>query len=370
MPKLEPAGITQKISLSQIIETGNVRKEYQDIEELAQSIKDSGLMQPIVVKRTNITDTGIQQYELIAGHRRKRAFEYLCSKGDDFNMIDAVIKTGDTLTLQLIENIQRSDLTATEREQGVAEMLTAGVSQREIAAKLAKTEQWVSKHIAAYRIRMLLQRQNIDTEQYETTTLNLFRTIPEADLKPLIEKTAVLGGTRAAAESVIRAYKNSAVQPEPPEAETHIDAEHSAEPATIIPAVNNTIDKEPAPSAATPIGTVPEEKNKDEPEQPKTPLCHTQENPQPVQSISKATPERPYSHSEIKSTAIAASEEKIPVADKLISSKFVFGEITAYIKAVQNTIETLESDSAKQLEQAKIEAAYDIIALLHTDTEV
>ena len=64
MPKLEPAGVTQKISLSQIIETGNVRKEYQDIEELAQSIKDSGLMQPIVVKRAGVTDTGTQQYEL------------------------------------------------------------------------------------------------------------------------------------------------------------------------------------------------------------------------------------------------------------------------------------------------------------------
>ena len=74
MPKLEPAGVTQKISLSQIIETGNVRKEYQDIEELAKSIKDSGLMQPIVVKRAGVTDSGIQQYELIAGHRRKRAF--------------------------------------------------------------------------------------------------------------------------------------------------------------------------------------------------------------------------------------------------------------------------------------------------------
>ena len=357
MPKLEPAGVTQKISLSQIIETGNVRKEYQDIEELAQSIKDSGLMQPIVVKRASITDTGIQQYELIAGHRRKRAFEYLCSKGDDFNMIDAVVKTGDTLTLQLIENIQRNDLTAAEREQGVAEMLATGISQQEISSKLAKTEQWVSKHLAAHRVRVLLQQQNIDTEQYETTTLNVFRTVPESDLKPLIEKTAALGGTRAAAEAVIRTYKNSTTQPAKSEPTTHSNTDRSTEPAITTSPVNqttaDTAEKKHIPTAS--LSNIP--------------VSAAKEKNEPAQSFSQAAPKQINSHSEKKSNDAAANEEKIPVADKLISSKFVFAEITAYIKAIENTIKTLNSDSAKLLEQAKIEAAYDIIALLHTDTK-
>ena len=357
MPKLEPTGVTQKISLSQIIETGNVRKEYQDIEELAKSIKDSGLMQPIVVKRAGVTDSGIQQYELIAGHRRKRAFEYLCSKGDDFNMIDAVVKTGDTLTLQLIENIQRNDLTAAEREQGVAEMLATGISQQEISSKLAKTEQWVSKHLAAHRVRVLLQQQNIDTEQYETTTLNVFRTIPESDLKPLIEKTAALGGTRAAAESVIRTYKNSITQPAQSESATHSNTDRSTEPAMITPPVTpttaDTADKKHTPTAS--LSSIP--------------VSAAREKNEPAQSFSQAAPKQIHPHSEKKSNDAAANEEKIPVADKLISSKFVFAEITAYIKAIENTIKTLDSDSAKLLEQAKIEAAYDIIALLHTDTK-
>lgn len=356
MPKLEPAGITQKISLSQIIETGNVRKEYQDIEELAKSIKDSGLMQPIVVKRARVTDTGIQQYELIAGHRRKRAFEYLCSKGDDFNMIDAIIKTGDTLTLQLIENIQRNDLTAAEREQGVAEMLATGISQQEISSKLAKTEQWVSKHLAAHRVRVLLQQQNIDTEQYETTTLNVFRTVPESDLKPLIEKTAALGGTRAAAEAVIRTYKNSTTQPAKSEPTTHSNTDRSTESAIMTPPVTpttvDTADKTHTSTASL----------------SSAPVSAAREKNEPVQSFSQAASKQIHSLSETKSNNIAANEEKIPVADKLISSKFVFAEITAYIKAIENTIKTLDSDSAKLLEQAKIEAAYDIIALLHTDT--
>ena len=306
MPKLEPAGLTQKISLSQIIDTGNVREDYHDIAELAQSIKDNGLMQPVVVKRAGTTPDGIQQYELIAGHRRKKAHEYLCAKGDDFNMIDAVVKTGDKLTLQLIENIQRNDLTAAERENGLAEMLSSGVSQKEIAGKLSKSEQWVSKHLAAYKIRQFLNTQKIDTEKYETSTLNLFRTIPEPDLKTLIEKTESTGGTRAAAETVIREYK--------------------------------------------------EKQNSSE----------TQEIDIPVFKSKKTETLKPNTRETAKINRINYSE-KIEPEDKLLSSKFVFGEIETYIKAVKNKKESLEDETLKTIQQAKMDAAYDIIALLHAN---
>lgn len=315
MPKLEPAGLTQKISLSQIIDTGNVREDYHDIAELAQSIKDNGLMQPVVVKRAGTTPDGIQQYELIAGHRRKKAHEYLCAKGDDFNMIDAVVKTGDKLTLQLIENIQRNDLTAAERESGLAEMLNSGVSQKEIAGKLSKSEQWVSKHLAAYKIRQFLNTQKIDTEKYETSTLNLFRTIPEADLKTLIEKTESAGGTRAAAETVIREYKEKQNP-----TETYTIEKQSETQETNIPATDN----KKAETLKTNI-------------------------PKPAKNYNVN-----YS-------------EKIEPEDKLLSSRFVFGEIETYIKAVKHKKESLEDETLKTIQQAKMDAAYDIVALLHAN---
>ncbi len=315
MPKLEPAGLTQKISLSQIIDTGNVREDYHDIAELAQSIKDNGLMQPVVVKRAGTTPDGIQQYELIAGHRRKKAHEYLCAKGDDFNMIDAVVKTGDKLTLQLIENIQRNDLTAAERENGLAEMLNSGVSQKEIAGKLSKSEQWVSKHLAAYKIRQFLNTQKIDTEKYETSTLNLFRTIPETDLKTLIEKTESAGGTRAAAETVIREYKEKQ-----------------------NPTETYTIEKQ----------------------------TETQEIDTPVFKSKKMETLKPNTRETAKINRVNYSE-KIEPEDKLLSSKFVFGEIETYIKAVKNKKESLEDETLKTIQQAKMDAAYDIIALLHAN---
>lgn len=322
MPKIEPAGLTQKISLSQIIETGNVREDYRDIEELAQSIKDNGLMQPIVVKRAGLSPDGIPQYELIAGNRRKRAFEYLCSKGDDFTMIDAVIKTGDKLSLQLIENIQRSDLTAAERENGVAEMLKTGITQREIAAKLAKSEQWVSKHLASHKIRTFLAQKNINTE-CETNILNMFRTIPENDLPALIAKTEQQGGTRTAAEKVLSAYK----QNRNPQEETEQPPPSEDHPL-----------KEAAPH---PLATESDRQ---------APAVHNN----PAQNKTSAVPHK------------SPETERTIEPDKTLNAKDVFCEINAYILSIKNKIASISDTEACTLQNAKIEAAYDIIALLHT----
>ena len=352
MAKIESSGRTQKISLSQIIETGNVREDYRDIEELAQSIKDNGLMQPIVVKRAGLTSEGVPQFELVAGNRRKRALEHLCSKGDDFSMVDAVIITGDKLTLQLIENIQRSDLTSTERENGVFEMLNTGLSQREIAAKLAKSEQWVSRHLAAHKTRQILTSKGINCE-YETNILTVFRTIPDDDLIPLIEKLEELGGTKAVAEKIVREYKT---------------------PLTLDTGTSETESENLKKNNEEPQALQEEPTIKEEPQtQPmQEPLTSQSKIEDDKSIIAQISTEQKYTHpkKDIKNENPLKGKtiygEEIEPEDKLISSKFVFNQITDYIQAVKNKIETLQDEILKATEQAKIEAAYDIIALLHT----
>jgi ParB-like chromosome segregation protein Spo0J len=58
MPKLTEAGVARKISLSDIIDTGNIREDYQDIEELAASIKQNGQLQPVIVKNAEPAGDG------------------------------------------------------------------------------------------------------------------------------------------------------------------------------------------------------------------------------------------------------------------------------------------------------------------------
>ena len=350
MAKIESSGRTQKISLSQIIETGNVREDYRDIEELAQSIKDNGLMQPIVVKRAGLTSEGVPQFELVAGNRRKRALEFLCSKGDDFSMVDAVVITGDKLTLQLIENIQRSDLTSAERENGVFEMLNTGLSQREIAAKLAKSEQWVSRHLAAHKTRQILTSKGINCE-YETNILTAFRTIPDDDLIPLIEKLEELGGTKIAAEKIVREYKNPLIL-DTGISETELENFKKEEPQPLQeePVIKEEPQPQPMQEPLTSQSKIEDEKSV---------IAQTSTEQEHTYFEKNVKPENP-----LKGKTIY--REEIEPEDKLISSKFVFNQITDYIQAVKNKIGTLQNETLKATEQAKIEAAYDIIALLHT----
>lgn len=73
----------------------------QGISELASSIEQHGLLQPIVVRRREEDD----RYEVVAGERRWRAFQHLGKE-----TIPAILTTGNAEELALIENLQREDL--------------------------------------------------------------------------------------------------------------------------------------------------------------------------------------------------------------------------------------------------------------------
>ena len=141
MPKLPQENIlTRKISLDQIVETGNVRLNYnqEEIENLADSIFRYGLINPISVKFLREDENGIKKYELIAGHRRVRAYKHLCEKGHDYTQITATICHGEKEIVQLVENIQREQLSQIDIETAVKALVTAGMSQKEIAEELSK----------------------------------------------------------------------------------------------------------------------------------------------------------------------------------------------------------------------------------------
>jgi ParB/RepB/Spo0J family partition protein len=217
MPKMEPASLTQKISLAKIIDTGNIREmgkygpnekgEYpEEIRELAESIKTNGQIQPVVVKEAGERD-GEKIYELIAGFRRRAAFEYLRSRGDDYNMINASIITGDKLIIQLVENIQRADLTAREREAGIYQLLESGLKQNEIAAQLSKSKPYISIHISAYKMRLAAENAGIDTKDVETSAFRELLGIPEHNIIPVIDELVRLGGTSAVANRLAKEFK-------------------------------------------------------------------------------------------------------------------------------------------------------------------
>lgn len=219
MPKLTPqSALTFKISLDQIKETGNVRTSYNDekIQELADSIFKYGLINPISVKPLPEDENGIKQYELVAGHRRLRAFRYLCSVGQDYSQITAsVIVKGSKNVLQLIENVQREDLEPVDVETAIKALVTAGMSQKEIAEELSKSLSWVHDRLAGTEVRENAEARGIDTSGMTTKALSQLASVPGEQLSDVINHAKANGGTVKAATDALNDFRtqNNIEQP-------------------------------------------------------------------------------------------------------------------------------------------------------------
>jgi ParB/RepB/Spo0J family partition protein len=198
----------RKIDIAHIVDTGNVRKTYTDIEELAASINEYGLLQPISVKALAPDDQGLPRYELVAGFRRWKAFQLLHEQRKGFALIDVILVTGDKLTLQLVENLQRADLTAQEREQGIALMCESGVPKGDVAKLLSKSMSFVSRNIGAHEIRQVLDDAGINTSDIDTTIIYALHKIAgDKDvLRDAARQLIASGGTKAVAERIVSQY--------------------------------------------------------------------------------------------------------------------------------------------------------------------
>lgn len=201
-----------KIPLSCLKITDNVRMNFDEaeIEELANSIRQNGLMNPITVRPPETDADGNKTYEVIAGGRRIRAHQWLCEHGDDFSLIECCIRTGDKWALQMIENIQRTDLTPREKENAVAKALEEGLSQTQIADKLSKPIQWVSDIVAGAKIRKIADAAGLNTEEITTKTLSQLRSIPADKLQDCLKELIAEGGTYRAATRMMQEEKNPA----------------------------------------------------------------------------------------------------------------------------------------------------------------
>ncbi len=121
------------------------------IEELAQSIKEKGVIQPILVRPTTL-----DQYELIAGERRFRAVKHL-----GLREIPAIIRRvadGDVLEMSIIENIQREELNALEEAKAYRRLVQEfGMSQDLIAERVGKDKTSISNLLRILNLPQKIQ---------------------------------------------------------------------------------------------------------------------------------------------------------------------------------------------------------------------
>ena len=110
------------------------------LEELAQSLRRHGLLQPVVVRQTG------EGYELISGERRWRA-----ARRAGLERIPVLVREADDdamLELALVENVQRQDLNPLEKALGYRDLMTTlELTQEEVAAKVGLQRSTVANHV-------------------------------------------------------------------------------------------------------------------------------------------------------------------------------------------------------------------------------
>lgn len=146
------------------------RVEFDDanLKSLAESIRQYGVLQPLVVTRREVekNDGGLQTiYELIAGERRLRA-----SKLIGLKEVPVVIRVGEQsdqmkLELAIIENLQREDLNAIDRAKALAQLAeTFGLSHNEIGQKVGRSREYVSNSIRLLALPEAIQMAVVGKE--------------------------------------------------------------------------------------------------------------------------------------------------------------------------------------------------------------
>jgi len=136
------------------------RKEFRDEEfqELVTSVREFGVLQPVVVRPRPNATPGTPQYELVMGERRLRA-----SKAAGLATIPAIVKeTADDAMLRdaLLENLHRADLNPIEEAQAYQQLLEDfGVTQEQLAQRIGRSRPQIANTIRLLRLPERIQQR-------------------------------------------------------------------------------------------------------------------------------------------------------------------------------------------------------------------
>jgi len=203
-PDLEPEQL-REIDIDRILPNSHQpRKNFdeQALNELADSIREHGVVQPIVVRAL---EDGF--FQLIAGERRWRA-----SQRAGLTRLPAVIREAEedsALEIALIENLQREDLNPMEEAQAYERLITDfGLTQEEVARRVGKNRATVANMLRLLRLPPEVQqwlRENRLTTGHAKALLSL------SDLDAILESAKkIIQGDYSVrqAEMLVSRYSN------------------------------------------------------------------------------------------------------------------------------------------------------------------
>ena len=170
------------------------------IEELAASIKEKGVIQPIIVRRV---DSG---YELIAGERRWHAAQKAGLKNIPIIVKD--VSPAEVLELALIENIQREDLNPLEEAEAYNRLtLEFGLTQEELASRVGKERSTVANFLRLLKLPDYI-KENMWAEDLSMGHARVLAGIEDPEGQRMVRDTIIKKGLSVReTEALVRRLK-------------------------------------------------------------------------------------------------------------------------------------------------------------------
>lgn len=237
--------------------------DESSLKELADSIKQHGIIQPLVLRR--IAD----KYEIIAGERR-----YKAAMMAGLVSVPAILTTLDdnaSAEVAIVENVQRKDLTAIEEAKSYKALLDKGyMTQEELAKKMGLSQAAVSNKLRLLSLDESVQDAILNNKISERHARSLLKIKDLEEQKKLLNRII---NERLTVRQLEEEIKKMNIVEEPKEEETFI-AEETPQPVTPVTESEPEI-KEP------PIDVPPVEDVKPAP----TPIVEKEETPKPFSNI-------------------------------------------------------------------------------------
>lgn len=177
----------ETIKISEIKVNGNPRRNFSGVDEIAESIKRIGLLQPVTVRRGDNDEV-----VLVDGEQRLRALKKLGRKDAPVHFIEVKDEQGHK-EAQMIANLYRSDLSLIERMRGFSALLEnapAKYNEKVIANKFGLKEAAVKKMIKMVRKINPACDQDLSSGQFDEEDIELLARVPQDYQAAVVKKGA------------------------------------------------------------------------------------------------------------------------------------------------------------------------------------
>jgi ParB family chromosome partitioning protein len=185
---------------------GQPRQHFdaQKIEELAQSIREHGLVEPLVVRRV---PGGGDKLELVAGERRWRALQKAGLR--EALVVVKDVSAKDAFELALIENVQREDLNPIELAEAFERLVREhGYTQEALAARLGKDRTSIANGMRLLKLPARVRAKVVAGDLTEGHARALLGAGDAAAIEELAERVMRGGLSVRATEALVRARAN------------------------------------------------------------------------------------------------------------------------------------------------------------------